>query len=131
MRAHALSLLLITTGCSSTPNRFSKDGREEIRLDGDSVDARHITVVQTRTLDEELNKEHLKRESAQKWAAFWEQEYRETKAELVEARLRLGLPAERPPCPASGCKEGQARPSMSISEEIQLTKGRIAVESKE
>lgn len=114
-----IALVLLLGACSSThPNRFSKDGVEEIRLDGDSVDARKITVVHTQTLDHELDMERLKRQTAQKWAKFWEEEYKDTKSELVQLRTMVGLPAERPACPVAGCADGQIRPSSSVTEEM-------------
>lgn len=114
-------LCLLLSACASREeNRFSKQGREEILLDGESVDAKKIEVRNTKSLDHVLVMEQVKREAAEKRVAFWHEEYQSTKQELQQARVLLGLPPERPTgCNPWPCKEGEVRPSMTISEELQ------------
>lgn len=119
-------LITILSACASAPeqtkSRFATDGgQEEILVDGEVKDLRKIEVRNTKSLEHLLNVEQAKREGAQKWARFWEEEYHTTKRELEQARIMLGLPAERPSgCRKMPCAEDEVRPSMTITEEIAV-----------
>ena len=108
----AVSALLVLSACSSKKkNNFDEVGKEELRVTDGKVE-----VVNTKSLEQSLKLERVKKESAERQALVWKEDYEAAKNELRQARIALGLPSERTPC--NPCKPGQITPTSTINEEL-------------
>ena len=117
----AVLTLSLLGACASAPEPlFSGDkaSEERIAYKGKIVDRGDIHIVKEQTLEQAIRLEQVKRERAEKMERFWMDEYAKLEKEHIVARTALGLPAERPACNPFPCKEGQIRPTSSISEEL-------------
>ena len=107
------STVLVLGACSSKKeNKFDQVGKEELRMNGNNVE-----VVNTKSLEQSLKLERVKKETAERQALVWKDDYEAAKNELRQARIALGLPSERTPC--NPCKPGQITPTSTINEELE------------
>ena len=110
-----LMLSFLIASCSSKKNNFDKVGKEEIKYNDGKVE-----IVNTKSLEQALDIERVKRESAERQAMAWKEDFEKAKQELIQARVALGLAPERAPC--NPCKPGQITPSSSIQDELNVMK---------
>jgi hypothetical protein len=110
-----LVLSFSMAACSSKKNNFDQVGKEEIKYNDGKVE-----IVNTKSLEQALDIERVKRESAERQAIAWKEDYEKAKQELIQARVALGLAPERAPC--NPCKPGQITPSSSIQDELNALK---------
>lgn len=110
-----LTVLALSACSSKKENKFDAVGKEEIKVNDGRVE-----IVNTKSLEQALDVERVKRESAERQAIAWKEDYQKAKNELMQARVALGLPPEKQPC--NPCKPGQVTPNTSIQDELKLLK---------
>lgn len=115
---------MCSSGCSSVPEQYQQIS--EIKSGPAITDSGRFVSVRVESVLAERNRLEDELEDSRRRREVLQQQLSETRTLLMEARVRLGLPAEPPKAQAECCNDDgylkSYKPAPSLTEELKETK---------